>query len=111
MHAAARKLLRRHRWRDGERDQACCRGLNACKGQGGCADGKHGCAGLNDCKGKSTACPPNSFAAKDPNANPKDCCKGKNDCKGKSECKIPGDHACRGQNDCKGKGWACVPSP
>jgi hypothetical protein len=93
-----------------ERDQACCRGLNACKGQGGCADSNHDCAGINECKGTSTACPPNSAAAQDPNASPKDCCKGKNDCKGKSECKIPGDHACRGQNDCKGKGWACIPS-
>jgi hypothetical protein len=33
--------------------KACCKGLNDCKGKGGCAvDGKHDCAGQNDCKGK-----------------------------------------------------------
>ncbi|HEX4338593.1 MAG TPA: hypothetical protein VH062_21960 [Polyangiaceae bacterium] len=34
-------------------DKACCKGLNACKGKGGCAvPGKHDCAGKNDCKGQ-----------------------------------------------------------
>ena len=34
-------------------DKACCKGLNDCKGKGGCAvDGKHDCAGKNDCKGQ-----------------------------------------------------------
>jgi hypothetical protein len=34
-------------------DKACCKGLNECKGKGGCANpGKHDCAGKNECKGK-----------------------------------------------------------
>jgi hypothetical protein len=34
-------------------DKACCKGLNDCKGKGGCSvDGKHDCAGKNDCKGQ-----------------------------------------------------------
>jgi hypothetical protein len=34
-------------------DKACCKGLNDCKGKGGCAvPGKHECAGKNDCKGQ-----------------------------------------------------------
>jgi hypothetical protein len=34
-------------------DKACCKGLNDCKGKGGCAvEGKHSCAGQNDCKGQ-----------------------------------------------------------
>jgi hypothetical protein len=37
----------------GSAAKACCKGLNDCKGKGGCAvDGKHECAGKNDCKGK-----------------------------------------------------------
>lgn len=38
----------------------CCKGLNACKGKGGCATDKHSCAGKNDCKGQggcSMHCP------------------------------------------------------
>jgi hypothetical protein len=34
-------------------DKACCKGLNECKGKGGCAvPGKNDCAGKNECKGK-----------------------------------------------------------
>jgi hypothetical protein len=34
-------------------DKACCKGLNECKGKGGCAaPGKNECAGKNECKGK-----------------------------------------------------------
>ncbi|RME54090.1 MAG: hypothetical protein D6795_04640 [Deltaproteobacteria bacterium] len=29
-----------------------CKGLNDCKGQGGCKSGDNGCAGKNSCKGK-----------------------------------------------------------
>jgi hypothetical protein len=29
-----------------------CKGMNACKGQGGCKTGDMGCKGKNDCKGK-----------------------------------------------------------
>lgn len=29
-----------------------CKGLNACKGQGGCAPGDNGCKGKNSCKGR-----------------------------------------------------------
>ena len=31
----------------------CCKGMNDCKGKGGCAvDGKNGCQGQNECKGQ-----------------------------------------------------------
>jgi hypothetical protein len=29
-----------------------CKGLNSCKGQGGCSQGDQGCKGKNSCKGK-----------------------------------------------------------
>ncbi|HVU02030.1 MAG TPA: hypothetical protein VHE30_09770 [Polyangiaceae bacterium] len=35
------------------KDKACCKGLNDCKGKGGCSvAGKHECAGKNECKGQ-----------------------------------------------------------
>lgn len=31
----------------------CCKGMNDCKGQGGCkVDGSHDCKGMNECKGQ-----------------------------------------------------------
>ena len=33
-------------------DQVVCEGINACKGQGGCAGAGHACAGKNACKGQ-----------------------------------------------------------
>jgi hypothetical protein len=33
-------------------DKVQCAGVNACKGQGGCATAEHSCAGKNACKGK-----------------------------------------------------------
>jgi hypothetical protein len=31
----------------------CCKGMNECKGQGGCAvEGKNDCKGQNECKGQ-----------------------------------------------------------
>ena len=33
-------------------DQVVCDGINACKGQGGCAGAGHACAGKNACKGQ-----------------------------------------------------------
>ena len=33
-------------------DKVSCAGVNACKGQGGCATADHSCAGKNACKGK-----------------------------------------------------------
>jgi hypothetical protein len=32
--------------------KACCKGLNECKGKGGCRAGEHSCKGQNECKGK-----------------------------------------------------------
>jgi hypothetical protein len=29
-----------------------CKGMNSCKGQGGCSQGDMGCKGKNSCKGK-----------------------------------------------------------
>lgn len=37
----------------GEEQAACCKGMNECKGKGGCAvAGKHDCQGKNECKGQ-----------------------------------------------------------
>lgn len=33
-------------------DAHACKGLNSCKGKGGCKTGDNGCAGKNSCKGK-----------------------------------------------------------
>ncbi len=33
-------------------DKHDCKGMNACKGQGGCSAGDNGCKGKNSCKGK-----------------------------------------------------------
>jgi len=33
-------------------DKHACKGLNSCKGKGGCKTGDNGCAGKNSCKGK-----------------------------------------------------------
>ena len=34
-----------------------CKGLNECKGQGGChVEGKNGCAGYNECKAQGGCC-------------------------------------------------------
>ena len=35
-----------------ESAKACCKGLNECKGKGGCRTDANDCAGKNDCKGK-----------------------------------------------------------
>ena len=37
---------------DDEPERACCKGMNDCKGKGGCAvENQHDCAGKNECKG------------------------------------------------------------
>ncbi|HVT05310.1 MAG TPA: hypothetical protein VHL58_18250 [Thermoanaerobaculia bacterium] len=79
-------------------DKHVCKGLNSCKGKGGCKTGDKGCAAKNSCKGKG------GCAAK----AAKHACKGQNACKGLGGCK-PGDHACAGKNSCKGKGGCGVP--
>ncbi len=42
-------------------DKHDCKGLNSCKGQGGCKTSDNGCKGLNSCKGKG-GCKTNSPA-------------------------------------------------
>lgn len=74
-----------------------CKGLNACKGQGGCATKENSCAGANACKGKG-GCATSARHA----------CAGKNACKGQGGCKSA-DNACAGKNSCKGKGSCAVP--
>lgn len=66
-----------------------CRGLNACKGRGGCGatKGKNSCAGTSEC---ATA--------------KHHACKGKNDCANQGGC---GNLV--GINDCKGHGECAVP--
>jgi len=77
-----------------------CQGLNACKGQGGCAHGcgNNGCAGKNDCKGRGGCA---ADAAKH-------ACKGKNVCKEIGGC-ATGDRGCAAKNTCKTKGGCEVP--
>lgn len=78
-------------------EKHACKGLNQCKGQGGCAvEGKHGCAGHNECAGHGGC------------ATVKHECKGHNDCKGQGGCEVAGKHACKGQNECKGMGGCKV---
>ena len=67
-----------------------CKGLNACKGQGG-GDGK------NDCKAKGEC----ATVAKHG-------CKGKNTCKNLGGCGS-GDNGCKAKNSCEGKGGCAVP--
>ncbi len=74
-----------------------CKGLNECKGQGGCNSGDNGCAGMNSCKGKGGCA---TVAHHD--------CKGLNECKGQGGCSS-GDNGCAGKNSCKGKGGCAVP--
>ncbi|MEE8077666.1 MAG: hypothetical protein V3T18_01620 [Pseudomonadales bacterium] len=64
-----------------------CKGMNDCKGQGGCESGDGGCA-----------------------TTVKHDCKGQNDCKGQGGCKSS-DNGCAGKNSCKGKGGCEVPVP
>ncbi len=78
-------------------DKHACKGLNECKGKGGCSAGDNGCASKNSCKGKGGC----ATAAKHE-------CKGMNACKGQGGCKS-GDNGCAGKNTCKGKGGCAVP--
>jgi len=85
-------------------DKHICKGMNDCKGKGGCASdaAKHACKGKNECKGMG-GCKAGAAG-----------CAGKNDCKGKGGCAVPvnkahmsgdkaGKHACKGKGGCKGR--------
>jgi hypothetical protein len=85
------------------KDTHICKGMNECKGRGGCASdaARHSCKGKNECKGMG-GCAVSANG-----------CAGKNDCKGKGGCAVPvnkahvggkaGKHACRGKGGCKGR--------
>ena len=86
------------------KDVHVCKGMNDCKGKGGCASdaAKHACKGKNECKGMG-GCKAGAAG-----------CAGKNDCKGKGGCAVPvnkahmgddkaGKHACKGKGGCKGR--------
>lgn len=67
-------------------DKHICRGLNQCKGKGGCGatSGKNACIGQGECA---------TIA--------KHACKGHNDCKNQGGCgTAPGTNACKGKGDC-----------
>jgi hypothetical protein len=73
-----------------------CRGLNTCKGKGGCGatKGKNECAGQGGC---ATA--------------EKHTCKGDNACKGQGGCgETPGENSCKAKGSCavplSDKAWA-----
>ncbi len=74
-----------------------CRGLNDCKGKGGCKTGDAGCAAKNSCKTKGGCATVERHS-----------CSGKNDCKGLGGCSS-GDNGCKTKNSCKGKGGCSVP--
>jgi len=76
-----------------------CKGMNECKGQGGCETGDNGCAAKNSCKGHGGCA-----------TSAKHDCKGQNDCKGQGGCG-GGDNGCAGKNSCKGNGGCAVPVP
>jgi hypothetical protein len=78
-------------------DKHACKGMNTCKGNGGCSAGDNGCAGKNSCKGKGGCATTGKHA-----------CKGQNSCKGQGGCKT-GDNGCTGKNSCKGKGGCSIP--
>ena len=85
------------------RDTHVCKGMNDCKGKGGCASdaAKHACKGKNECKGMG-GCKPGDAG-----------CAGKNSCKGKGGCSVPvnaehvkdkaGKSSCKGKSGCKGR--------
>ena len=86
------------------KDVHVCKGMNDCKGKGGCAsdEAKHACKGKNECKGMG-GCKADAAG-----------CAGKNECKGKGGCAVPvnkahmgddkaGKHACKGKGGCKGR--------
>jgi hypothetical protein len=58
-------------------DPSCCKGLNECKGKGGCeVAGRSSCRGQNECKGMG------GCRSRECREGGKDCCKGLNECKG-----------------------------
>ncbi len=92
---AASATLSAEEGKDGAKH--ACKGMNECKGHGGCKSGDNGCAGKNSCKGKGGCA---TAAHHD--------CKGHNECKGQGGCKS-GDNGCAGKNSCKGKGGCARP--
>lgn len=74
-----------------------CKGMNECKGQGGCKSGEGGAPGKNSCKGKGGCA---TVARHE--------CKGHNECKGQGGCSS-GEGGAPGKNSCKGKGGCQVP--
>jgi len=95
--ARAEKKGRAEDTGDEKGDKHACKGLNECKGKGGCKSGDAGCKGKNTCKGKGGC-----------STTEKHSCKGNNSCKGEGGCKS-GDKGCAGKNTCKGKGGCHVP--
>jgi hypothetical protein len=68
------------------KDTHVCKGMNDCKGKGGCASdaAKHACKGKNECKGKGgCAVPVNKAHMKTDDKAGKHACKGKGGCKGR----------------------------
>lgn len=70
-----------------------CRGLNRCKGQGGCKRSDRGCRGRNSCRGLGGC------------ATVRHGCTGHNQCRGQGGC-YTSAWGCKGLNQCRGLG-AC----
>ena len=45
-----------------------CKGMNECKGQGGCKTADHACKGMNECKGKGGCATDGSHQSPSPQA-------------------------------------------
>ena len=67
------------------KDVHVCKGMNDCKGKGGCAsdEAKHACKGKNECKGKGGCAVPVNKAHMGDDKAGKHACKGKGGCKGR----------------------------
>ena len=84
---------------DKEIEVHVCRGLNSCKGNGGCKTANNECKGKNACAGQGACATAKAHA-----------CAGANDCKGQGGCgATPGEHTCKGKGKCavplKDKAW------
>ena len=65
------------------KDTHICKGMNECKGKGGCKTDKNACAGKNECKGKGGCAVPVNKAHISGDKAGKHACKGKGGCKGR----------------------------
>lgn len=49
---------------EAKKEKHACKGMNSCKGKGGCSSGDAGCKGKNTCKGKGGCATDDSMSKK-----------------------------------------------